>query len=110
VEMMGEEKIRVTRLDRIEQRALRSGWEIPEGVREQLLLRQMKIALSKESSNRDATAAFKAVLAAEAMAKRHERSQQPIQHEHILLTEEQKVDRRNAELLRRIAERMPDAG
>jgi hypothetical protein len=108
--MMGEEKIRVTRLDRIEQRALRSGWEIPEQAREQLILRQLKIALSPESSNRDATAAFKAVLAAEAMAKRHERSQQPIQHEHILLTEEQKVDRRNAELLRRIAERMPDAG
>ena len=107
---MSEEKIHVTRADRIERKAMLSGWEIPDGVREQLLLRQMKIALNPASSNRDATAAFKAILAAEAIAKRSERSQQPIQHEHILLTEEQKVDRRNAELLRRIAERMPDAG
>lgn len=97
---MGEEKIRVTRLDRIEQRAMKSGWEIPEQIREQLMVRQMKIALSPESSNRDATSAFKALLSAEAMAKRHDRSQQPIRHEHVITTEDNLEHRRAIALAR----------
>ena len=50
---------------RLEARSLKRRWPISEEVKEAMLRRQATIALDRESSRREATQAFRAVLAAE---------------------------------------------
>ena len=90
--------------------AIKKGWQLPEHFFDQLPQAMFDIATSVEVAPRDRVAANNAVMAMDAANKKQSPApQQPIRHEHVMTTEEQ-IDRRNAELLRRIAERMPDAG
>jgi len=52
--------------DRLERRAIRSRWQIKEEYRTPMLNRQIQIAMDPNSEAKEATAAFKAVLSADA--------------------------------------------
>jgi hypothetical protein len=51
---------------RLIERAIRQRWPVPEGCRQALIERQIKIATNPKSAPREATIAFKAILSAEA--------------------------------------------
>ncbi|MCC7424810.1 MAG: hypothetical protein IT428_31450 [Planctomycetaceae bacterium] len=57
---------RGTRDTRLIEKAIKQRWPIPAEKRAQLIERQLAIATAKNSSNREATAAFRAIMTAEA--------------------------------------------
>lgn len=69
------------------ERAIRKRWPIDEDKKPQLLARQIRIAISKKSSPREATSAFKAILAAEAQNMEQERRDLEIPEHHTLRIE-----------------------
>ena len=54
------------RSKKLEQRAIRRRWNIPDDKRDQLINSQVDIAIGDGSSNREKTSAFRALLSAEA--------------------------------------------
>lgn len=72
--------------DRLERRAIRQRFPIKENYREPLVNRQISIAIDPNSSPKEATAAFRAVLVADLANMEQERRDEKIpeyhQHEH----------------------------
>ena len=73
--------------ERLERRALLSRWHIPEHYRQGMLLRQIQRVLAKETSARDATQAFRAILAAEEQNMEEEKRVDQIPDHHVVKSE-----------------------
>ena len=66
----------------IGRKALKQRWPIPEKYKQAVIDRQVKIAISPESSNREATSAARVLVAAEAQNQADDRAE-PIGGQHV---------------------------
>lgn len=87
---------RGTRDTRLLAKAIKKRWPIPDEYRESLIKRQVKIAIDPGSSPREATSAFKAIVAAERQNQEdeHHAEGETHRHEHAhvhVTTDEQRM-------------------
>ena len=68
--------------DRMLQRAIKQRWPIPEKYKQAVIDRQVRIAISEESNAREATAAARVLVAAEAQNQADDRAE-PIGGQHV---------------------------
>lgn len=71
-----------TRDTRLISKAIKQRWPVPTEYREALVKRQINIAINPQSSAREATLAFKAILAAEAQNQEDEHHAEGELHRH----------------------------
>lgn len=76
----GVDGIRTTRML---ERAVKNRWPIPDKYKEAIITRQVKIAISQESTARESASAARTILAADKLNIEQEKLEQPEQHLHL---------------------------